>query len=130
MRPFLLLPLLAAACSTLPSASELVTGKWGGTHVGLDLGPNGGTLEYDCAAGTMSGPLLVGADGTFTAQGTHTPGVGGPEIAGQPRASHPVRYTGRISGSSMSLQGRVANGVTLGPFTLRKDAEPIIFRCL
>lgn len=123
------LPLLAA-CAAVPAAGLPVSGEWGGTHVGLSLTPAGGTLEYDCAAGTMIGPLMINRDGTFIAEGTHTPGWGGPEIDGQVLPSYSVRYSGSIRGDSMSLQGRVENGVLLGPFTLRRGAEPIIFRCL
>ena len=75
-------------------------------------------------------PLIAEPDGTFTADGTHTPGWGGPEIQGQVMPTFRVRYSGRSRGEIMSLQGRVENGVLLGPFTLRRGAEPIIFRCL
>ena len=104
-------------------------GEGGGRHVGLSLAESGGILEYDCAAGTMSAPV-AGPGGTFTAEGTHTPGWGGPEIVGQVRPTYRVRYSGEVRGDTISLQGRVENGVVLGPFTLRRGAEPIIFRCL
>ena len=122
------LPLLAA-CAAVPAASLPVTGEWGGQHVGLSLTPAGGTLEYDCAAGTMMGPLMMKRDSTFIAEGTHTPGWGGPEIDGQVLPSYRVRYSGSVRGDTMSLQGRVENGVLLGPFTLGRGAEPIITRC-
>ena len=125
----LLLAAALAACASVPPPGTPLTGNWGGTHVGLELGPTGGTLEYDCAAGTI-GPVIVGSAGRFTAEGTHTPGWGGPEIEGQVRPTHPVRYGGTVRGDRMTLQGRVENGVLLGPFTLRRGAEPIIFRCL
>ena len=130
VRSFFLVPALLAACATLPSERPPVTGEWGGTHVGLSLRPSGGTLEYDCAAGTMIGPLMLHPDGTFIAEGTHTPGKGGPEVEGQAMPSYRVRYSGEVRGNRMSLQGRLENGVLLGPFTLRLGAEPIIFRCL
>lgn len=118
-----------ASCASVPAPSIPVTGDWGGTHVRLTLGPSGGALEYDCAAGTI-GPVVPDAAGRFTAQGTHTPGTGGPEIAGQPRPVVPARYAGRVRGDRMTLSGRIDSGVALGPFTLRRGAEPIIFRCL
>lgn len=119
------------ACAAVPPAPvPLLSGDWGGGHVGLSLTIGGGSLEYDCAAGTMAAPVAVNADGTFTAEGTHTPGWGGPEIVGQMMPTYRVRYSGSIRGDIMRLQGRVENGVLLGPFTLRRGAEPIIFRCL
>ena len=74
--------------------------------------------------------LVAGPGGTFTAEGTHTPGWGGPEIERQVRPTYRVRYSGEVRGDIMSLQGTVENGVVLGPFTLWRGAEPIIFRCL
>lgn len=129
-RGLFLMPALLAACATLPSASHPVVGEWGGTHVGLSLTSNGGTLEYDCATGTMIGQPMLQPDGTFHAEGTHTPGSGGPEIEGKVPPTYRVRYSGSVRGNIMSLQGRVENGILLGPFTLRRGAEPIIFRCL
>ena len=129
-RGFALGAFLLSACVALPSRSALpAQGEWGGRHVGLSLTAAGGTLEYDCAAGTMS-PPVANPDGTFTAEGAHTPGWGGPEIEGQVRPTYRVRYAGRVRGDAMTLQGTVENGVVLGPFTLRRGAEPIIFRCL
>ena len=96
----------------------------------MSLTSSGGTTEYDCAAGTISEPVSVHSDGTFTAEGTHTPGRGGPEIEGQVMPTYRVRYNGSVRGDTMVLQGRVENGVLLGPFTLRRGAQPIIFRCL
>ena len=123
------LPLLAA-CAAVPAAGPAVTGDWGGEHVGLNLTSTGGTLEYDCAAGTMIGPLIINRDGTFIAEGSHTPGWGGPAIEAQRLPSYRVRYSGSVRGNAMSLQGRGENGIVLGPFTLRRGVEPIITRCL
>ena len=128
-RGLFLLPTLLAACATPPPASHPVAGEWGGRHVRLSLGVNGGTLEYDCAAGT-SGPLHLRLDGTFDAEGTHTPGRGGPDIQGQETQSFRVRYSGEVRGNTMSFEGRVENGVLLGPFILHRGADPILFRCL
>ena len=128
---FVLCASLLCACARLSSAPvPLLPGEWGGSHVGLSLTSTGGTLEYDCAAGTMAVPVTVHPDGTFTAEGTHTPGWGGPEIQGQVMPTYRVRYSGKIRGDVMSLQGRVENGVLLGPFELRRGAEAIIFRCV
>jgi hypothetical protein len=121
---------LLAGCAAVPLASAPVTGARGGEHVGLGLTLAGGSLEYDCAAGTLTGPLITRGDGTFTAKGMHTPGHGGPDIEGQVPPSYPVRYNGSVRGNIMILEGRADNGVVLGPFTLRRGAQPMIFRCL
>ena len=119
-----------AACASFPRTGVPLTGEWGGRHVGLKLGEASGVLDYDCAAGTIDGPLLPRTDGTFEVDGRHTPGTGGPEREGEARPSYRTRYWGVIRGQRMTLEARVENGVVLGPFTLVKGAEPIIFRCL
>lgn len=129
LAPVLLL-LLAAGCATAPPAGVALTGRWGGQHVGLELAANGGTADYDCAAGRIDGPVLPRADGTFQALGTHTPGTGGPERVGVVPPSYAARYEGSVRGDRMTLQVRVENGVMVGPFTLRRGVEPILMRCL
>ena len=128
MRRLIPLLLLVASCASLPPAPP-VAGEWGGTHVGLRLGADSGTLDYDCASGTLHG-LSIAPDGTFSAAGTHSPAAGGPERAGHLRPSFRARYSGRIDGDRMTLGAKLENGVELGPFTLRRGAEPTIFRCL
>jgi hypothetical protein len=86
-------------------------------------------IEYDCAEGAILGPIIPDPGGTFEVEGTHTPGHGGPEREGGD-LHYKVRFTGSVRGDEMTLQGRVENGVLLGPFTLRRGAEPQIFRCL
>jgi hypothetical protein len=121
--------LLLIGCASVPPAPQPLTGEWGGTHVGLHLGPSGGALDYDCASGTI-GPVAPGAGGAFVARGTHTPGHGGPAREGEILPTYSVRFAGAIRGNRMTLQGRMENGVLLGPFELKRGAEPIIFRCL
>jgi hypothetical protein len=116
-------------CAGVEQTGVPVTGRWGGIHVGLSLTASGGSLEYDCAAGTI-GPVVPGPYGHFSADGMHTPGMGGPEIEDQPRPAFSVIYTGTVQGDRMTFAGRLDNGVHLGPFTLRRGAEPTIFRCL
>ena len=132
MRLALLLPALAAvsACASVPRPPAPLIGDWGGTHVGLRLTATGGVLDYDCAAGTIDEPVILHPDGSFHLAGTHTPGWGGPERVGQVRPTYRARYSGSVRGDRMILQGRVENGVVLGPFTLVRGAEPVIMRCL
>jgi hypothetical protein len=119
-----------SACASVPPAPGPVTGEWGGTHVGLKLTATGGVLDYDCAAGTIDEPVVLHADRSFHVVGTHTPGWGGPERSGEVRPTYRTRYSGLVRGDRMILEGRVENGVLLGPLTLVRGAEPVIMRCL
>lgn len=123
-----------AACRTADAARDearLVTGSWGGTHVSLELGPNGGVLEFDCASGTIDEPVRTGPGGRFAARGTHVPGQGGPEREGYEPPRLPAEYSGEAEGDRMTLNVRVpSTGVEIGPLALRRGAEPMILRCL
>lgn len=120
---------VAVSCAT-PVGAGRVSGSWGGRGIALTLKPAGGTLEYDCAAGRIDGPIVPRSDGGFTVRGSHTPGTGGPERVDHPRPSYPATYSGSIVGERMTLRGRVANGQALGPFELRRGVEPVLLRCL
>lgn len=122
--------LLLAGCASVPVANAPLTGSWGGTHVGLLLTEQGGTVDYDCAVGLIEGSLLPAPDGSFTGVGTHTPAAGGPDRIGEVRPSYRARYQGQVRSDRMTLIVRVENGVVIGPYQLRKGAEPILFRCL
>lgn len=124
------LALGVTACATVPAQPAPLDGQWGGPHIGMLIGPAGTRIEYDCAEGTINGPIIPLATGAFDVEGTHTPGFGGPAIEGVVLPTYRVRFTGRVRGDRMTLTGKVENGVQLGPFALRRGAEPGIFRCL
>jgi hypothetical protein len=104
-----------AACAPVPpaQAGSPLVGSWGGQHVGLVIGPSGGTVDYDCAAGRIDGPL------------------GGPERVGEVRPSYPAVYSGSVSGGWMTFRVDVPEpAIVIGPYRLRRGAEPILMRCL
>ena len=129
-----ILALAMAACRTAGPASgeaRLVTGAWGGAHISLRLGPDGGVLEYDCASGTIDQSLRTGASGRFAARGTHVPGQGGPEREGYEPPRLSAEYSGEVDRDRMTLIVRVPSiDLEIGPLALRRGAEPIILRCL
>jgi hypothetical protein len=133
LRMAFLIGSLLTACAPVgagPPSGVPLLGQWGGTHIGLMLTPAGGTIEYDCASGSLTEPLIPRPDGDFSAKGTHTPGHGGPAMEGEILPVHRARFTGIVRGDRMTMTGRVENGILLGPFTLRRGAEAGIFRCL
>lgn len=113
------------------AAADPLTGAWGGQHVALELHRDGGRVRYDCAAGTIEGPVLPDASGRFRAKGAHRPNVGGPERQGGEPPLLPAIYKGSVRGDIMTLSVRVpSRAMEIGPFTLRRGAEPILLRCL
>lgn len=129
MKLLVLVALSLASCASVSPAGVPVTGQWGGQHIGLTLDSSGGRIEYDCATGTI-GPVVPAAGGAFVADGTHTPERGGPVREGEVLPSYKARFTGSVVGDRMTLSGRMETGVELGPFTLRREAEAGILRCL
>jgi hypothetical protein len=115
---------LVGGCAAFRPLATPVTGEWGGEHVQLKLTESGGTLAYDCATGTIGGPLRLDADGVFSAVGTHAARKGRVEAEGAVPPTYRVRYAGVVRGARMRLHGRVDNGEVLGPFSLRRGAQP------
>lgn len=122
---------MVAGCATPVVADRSLAGRWGGQHVGLEIGEASGRLDYDCAAGTIDGPLVADTAGRFAVTGTHTPGQGGPDRIGYVPPSYPARYTGSVRGNTMTLVVDVSGiNARIGPYTLRRGAEPMLLRCL
>lgn len=129
------MPAAVAMCTPAATTDEtrgtLVTGRWGGDHVALELTSAGGTVEYDCAHGGLTQPVRPGTGGEFEAAGVHIREHGGPIREGERPDSIPARFVGRVTGDRMTL--RVYAGSrpdTLGPFDLRRGGEARVFKCL
>lgn len=119
-----------AGCAMLPQPSPYLEGQWGGPSISLLLEGGLGTIEYDCASGTIDSALSPGKDGRFSATGTHRPGQGGPIRVGQIFTSYRAIYAGTVEKDHMTLSGRLEDGTVLGPFTLTQGAEGQLNRCL
>ena len=130
--PILLTLLSVAACgddSVQPATR--IEGVWGGEHILLIADASGGTLEYDCAHGTIGESLVADADGHFDFVGTHTRETGGPWHMDDQPEIHPARYQGRVSGRNMTLTVTLTDsGHVLGPYTLVRGGRGEIHKCL
>jgi hypothetical protein len=126
----LLAAVTALSCTAIgPSPGADTVGRWGGAHVALTLTDSGGTIEYDCAHGGLQASVRPDRQGRFEVGGVHVREHGGPVRVGDVPDSIPARYAGRIVGNRMSLLVLVRRD-TLGPFDLRRGAEPRLFKCL
>jgi hypothetical protein len=132
---FLAIAAVIAVFSVPAAAAKThLGGSWGGEHVGLVLEGGIGTLEYDCASGTIDGVIVPAKDGRFSAKGTHRTGQGGPVRVGQIFRATRATYSGTVKKlkkiQEMTLNVKLEDGTLLGPFILRLGAEPQILRCL
>jgi len=128
---FASLCLVAAGPCANDLAGPIASSEWGGDHIGLVVIETGGTLEYDCASGTIDQKVVAATDGSFTAIGTHTVGHGGPIMEGEVPDRHPARYDGWTDGQAMTLKVTLTDsGEVLGTFRLTRGQSPHVFKCL
>jgi hypothetical protein len=126
-----LLVLLGITACLDPEVPSLVTGEWGGAHLGLVATDQGADLEYDCALGRIDEAIRPDGGGHFTVTGVHFPGHGGPVPPGAEIEEHPARYTGVVRGDRMTLTVTLTDSDTnLGTFTLIRGASPYVLKCL
>lgn len=128
--PFFLV--LASASCNRDLTGPLSTGTWGGTGIALTVADKGASVELDCAHGTIDGDLVANASGAFDIAGTYTYEHGGPIREDEPPDQHPARYLGELtSPDDLTLSIRVTDrDQTIGPFSLRRGAQPRVFKCL
>ncbi|MCU1263687.1 MAG: hypothetical protein JWM21_5 [Acidobacteria bacterium] len=106
------------------------TGTWGGTSIRLEIDGSTATIEYDCANGTITGPLRLDRNGKFSLQGTHVREHGGPIRMNEERKGEPARFSGWTDGKKMTLTVTLANSnQDVGTFTLVHGQEGRIRKC-
>jgi hypothetical protein len=127
-----LLIALAVSCAVASTTQEgALRGSWGGLHISLQLTAQGGDIEYDCAHGTIDGPVVPDGEGRFAAAGTHTAERGGPVREGEEKESRPARYRGKVAGRTLALTVTLADpNEEIGTFTLTRGAAPRLMKCL
>jgi len=110
--PVAMLLFIALLFLTLTEASiaqhptSVSVGKWGGRSLQMQVTQQGAILEFDCAQGTISEPLLLDAKGKFQAKGTFRT-EGGPARRDQSRGRD-VIYAGTVEGDTMQLEFTLA----------------------
>lgn len=135
MRNGILSLLLTAAwigCALAAPAKETtLTGSWGGQHIGMEITAEGARIEYDCAHGTIDGPIVLDRAGRFEVTGTHAAEHGGPVREGEEPAGQPARYRGRVWRKTLKLTVTLdGSGEEVGTFTLIRGATARLVKCL
>jgi hypothetical protein len=118
-----------AGCAAVGQGPTTLSGSWGGQGIGLVLEGGLGTVEYDCASGTIDQPI-PSAEVPFSVSGTHREGAPGPVRVGQIFRSQRATYTGLAVKQDLTLNVKLEDGTELGPFKLVQGAPPQINRCL
>ena len=111
-------------------ANRIAKGEWGGMHISLNVTDSSATIEYDCANGEITGPLIVDRRGRFDLKGTHSREHGGPVRINEPDNSQPARYTGWTDGKRMTLRVTLPNRKeSVGTFNLTLGGRGRVFKC-
>jgi hypothetical protein len=121
---------LCACATSGPGATDLErvpAGEWGGPSVQLTVSESAARIEFDCAHGTLDGPLRLDGEGRFDVRGTFVR-EGGPERPEE--KGEPVRYAGKTDGESMQLTVTKEGGEAIGTFSLRKGGATRLRKCL
>lgn len=104
------------------------SGVWGGDHVRLTVSETAAAIEFDCAHGTLDGPIALDRDGHFDVAGLFVREHGGPIHVDEVLEREPARYSGAVEGRTMTLI--VTSSQRLGPFTLALGRLGRLVKCL
>lgn len=122
--------LIAGSAASRPRKMRLSTGPWGGQHIRIDVGARSATIEYDCASGTIDGPLTSDGKGRFTWHGMHHRERPGPTRENDPGSNSPAIYSGSVKGNTMTLTVKLSDtDEVLQTFTLKRGAFGRVFKC-
>ncbi|HEV7397501.1 MAG TPA: hypothetical protein VGN86_13395 [Pyrinomonadaceae bacterium] len=109
---------------------KISDGVWGGQHIRLEVTNGSATIEYDCANGTINGPLNLDRSGKFRLTGTHVSEMGGPIRINQPRKGQAAQFTGWTDGKKMTLTVKLSDSKEdLGTFSLEKGSDGRLRKC-
>jgi hypothetical protein len=129
----LLLPALAGLPRLQAQSHSAALGAvgtvWGGQHVALEVTPEGATLEFDCASGTITKPLQVDAQGNFKVTGTFLQEHPGPVMRDSPPPA-PATFSGSIQNGTMKLS--ITSGTqdeSRGEYVLTQGKSGRVFKC-
>jgi hypothetical protein len=119
MKALVAVPLvLLAGCAAVEQYATMLSGPWAGPGVNLMLEGGLGSVEFDCASGTID-QAIPSAPLPFTVKGTYRTGQSGPVRVGQIFKSQPATYSGLAVKTDMTLQVKLDDGTELGPFKLQ-----------
>lgn len=117
--------------SPVKKIERVTAGTWGGDHISLEVAGNGATLDFDCASGTINGPMNVDGNGNFDVGGTFLREHPGPIRMGEDNGGKPARYSGHTDGNTMTLSVTLSgSSESLGTFSLRLGAPSRVRKCL
>ena len=113
------------------SVQRVNNGVWGGQGIHLEVNEKSAKVEFDCAHGTIQGPLTLDGKGKFKLKGTFTREHGGPVRSDQKEAGEAAVYSGSIKGETMTLELRIdGQDQPLASYVLTKGKTGRLHKCM
>jgi hypothetical protein len=110
--------------------NQVANGNWGGQSVGMEVTADGARLRFSCAHGSIAKPLMLDAQGRFSATGTFVAETPGPRREDDPPKDQTAIYSGSVQGESMTLTITLtATNEKVGTFTLAHGKGGQVRRC-
>ena len=131
----LLVVTFATLCGTLfaqtsASAAGAAGTTWGGEHIRLQITTDGATVDFDCAAGTITEPVKVDAQGQFRLTGMFTPEQPGPVRKDKTSTTMAATYSGDIVGDTMRLNIKTGSqSEAVGDYVLTRGSTGHVVKC-
>ena len=118
-----------AALASPEGKPRPLIGSFGGSGAGVEAAESGTQLTFDCATGSVEGPITLDENGGFDVAGRLVREGPGPVRPDQMKGA-PARYAGKLDGETLTLSVRVSGSdETLGPFTLTRGRLARIRSC-
>jgi len=132
---YLILPIVAAMVlqtlsSSTPMSQRKISGLWGGQGISMEATDSGATLDFDCASGTITEPIVPDSAGKFSVKGRFARQRPGPTREDENNDGQPASYSGVVNGENLTLTITLAkNSEKVGDFTLAHGKTGRIRRC-
>jgi hypothetical protein len=123
---------LLACASAAAERGRLAAGTWGGPHIRLDVADDAtAAVEFDCAHGTITEPIVPDGTGAFQAAGRYVRERPGPVRKEDTGEGVPAVYAGKVDGKSLTLTITLTGfDQELGPFELIQGKTTRLTKCL
>ena len=113
------------------TVQRVTNGPWGGQGIHLEVSDKSAKVEFDCAHGTIHGPLSLDSKGQFKLKGTFARERGGPVRSDQAESGEPASYSGTIKGETMTLEVRIeGQDEVLSSFVLSQGKTGRLRKCM
>jgi hypothetical protein len=110
---------------------RVANGPWGGQGIHLEVNEKSAKVEFDCAHGTIQGPLTLSDKSEFKLKGTFTRERGGPVRSDQNESREAAVYSGSIKGETMMLELRIdGQDEPLTSYVLTKGKAGRLRKCM